>query len=316
MLKNATLRQLRVFEAVARLLSFSKAADELHLTQPAVSMQVKSLEDLVGLPLTEIVGKKVFLTQAGAELARHARLVDMQLVSAGEAIEALRGVRAGRIAIGVVSTAKYFAPRMLAQFRSRHPEIEIRLGVHNRETIVEQLTDNRIDVAIMGRAPAEIATRDMIFADHPLVIIASPNHPLAKRKQVEPDELAQETFMIREGGSGTRAAMESFFLERSVRIEHTMEMTSNETIKQAVVAGLGVAFISGHTVGLELAAGLLTILPVRGLPARRHWHAVHLETKELSPVAQAFCDFLKAEGAAQIEQAMRPPSGWIDTGLK
>jgi DNA-binding transcriptional LysR family regulator len=304
-LKNVTLRQLRVFEAVARHLSFSRAAEELHLTQPAVSMQVKSLEELVGLPLTELIGKKVFLTQAGTEMARYARLVDQQLQAAAESIEALRGVRAGRLSIGVVSTAKYFAPRLLALFRERHPEVELRLTVHNRETIVEQLADNRIDLAIMGRAPQEFPTVEEAFAEHPLVIVAAANHPLAARSRIDPQELAGETFMIRESGSGTRVAMERFFGERGIQLDHTLEIASNETIKQAVIAGMGVAFISAHTVGLEQAAGLLRVLPVDGLPARRKWNLVHLADKQLAPAAQAFREFLLTEGAALVEQAIR-----------
>lgn len=303
--KNVTLRQLRVFEAVARHLSFSRAAEELHLTQPAVSMQVKSLEELVGLPLTELIGKKVFLTQAGTELARHARLVDQQLQAASDAIEALRGVRAGRLSIGVVSTAKYFAARLLAMFRERHPEVELQLTIHNRETIVEQLADNRIDLAIMGRAPQEFATVEEAFADHPLVMIAAPNHPLALRARIEPAEVARETFIIREPGSGTRVAMEAFFSERGIALTRTQEMPSNETIKQAVIAGMGIAFISAHTVGLELATGLLKLLPVRGLPARRKWNLVHLADKQLAPAAQAFRQFLLSEGDTLVEQAIR-----------
>ncbi len=294
-MKNVTLRQLKVFEAVARHLSFSRAAEEMHLTQPAVSMQVRALEDEAGLPLTEQLGKKIFLTDAGAELARHARIVAQQLREAGEALAAMRGVAGGVLRIGVVSTAKYFAPGLLAEFRRRHPGIELRLEVHNRQVIVRQLADNEIDLAIMGRPPQEFATVAETFADHPLVIIAAADHRLAGRRSVAAADLAAETFLIREPGSGTRAAMERFFDEQGLVPQATFEMGSNETIKQAVMAGMGVAFISEHTIALELAAGHLVRLAVRGTPVLRGWYVVQRAEKQLLPVAAAFREFLVNE---------------------
>jgi DNA-binding transcriptional LysR family regulator len=304
-MKHVTLRQLKVFEAVARHLSFSRAAEELHLTQPAVSMQVKQLEDTVGLPLTEQIGKKIYLTAAGTELALHARAIAQQLREAEAAIDALKGLKSGRLNIGVVSTAKYFAPRLLAAFRARHPEVELRLGVHNREVVVQQLADNQIDLAIMGRPPQDIATRAESFAEHPLVIVAAPEHPLAAQERVDPKDLERETFLIREPGSGTRSAMEHFFSEHGIAPRNTLEMSSNETIKQAVMADMGIAFISEHTVGLETAAGRLVLLPVTGLPVMRRWHVVHLQDKRLSPIAAAFREFLLAEGAMLIAAAVQ-----------
>jgi len=294
-MKNVTLRQLKVFEAVARHLSFSRAAEEMHLTQPAVSMQVRALEDEAGLPLTAQLGKKIFLTDAGAELARHARIVAQQLREAGEALAAMRGVAGGVLRIGVVSTAKYFAPGLLAEFRRRHPGIELRLEVHNRQVIVRQLADNEIDLAIMGRPPQEFATVAETFADHPLVIIAAADHRLAGRRSVAAADLAAETFLIREPGSGTRAAMERFFDEQGLVPQATFEMGSNETIKQAVMAGMGVAFISEHTIALELAAGHLVRLAVRGTPVLRGWYVVQRAEKQLLPVAAAFREFLVNE---------------------
>src|SRR6266704_241502 len=294
-MKNVTLRQLKGFEAVARHLSFSRAAEEMHLTQPAVSMQVRALEDEAGLPLTEQLGKKIFLTDAGAELARHARIVAQQLREAGEALAAMRGVAGGVLRIGVVSTAKYFAPGLLAEFRRRHPGIELRLEVHNRQVIVRQLADNEIDLAIMGRPPQEFATVAETFADHPLVIIAAADHRLAGRRSVAAADLAAETFLIREPGSGTRAAMERFFDEQGLVPQATFEMGSNETIKQAVMAGMGVAFISEHTIALELAAGHLVRLAVRGTPVLRGWYVVQRAEKQLLPVAAAFREFLVNE---------------------
>lgn len=301
-MKHVTLRQLRVFEAVARHLSFSRAAAELHLTQPAVSMQVQSLEEQAGTPLFEQMGKKVYLTAAGEELLRHARIIGEQLREADEAIAAIRGLRGGRLSIGVVSTAKYFAPRLLMAFRLRHPEAELRLGVFNREKIVRQLMDNEIDLAIMGSPPREFDTVAQVFAEHPLVIVAPPHHPLVGKKKVEPIQLTGETFLIRESGSGTRAAMERFFAERNVTLDNTFEMGTNETIKQAVMAGMGLAFLSENAISLELSVGCLVKLKVAGTPVKRHWHVVHRAEKRLLPMAEAFIEFMRKEGAGLLAQ--------------
>ena len=304
-MKHVTLRQLKVFESVARHLSFSRAAEELHLTQPAVSMQVKQLEEQAGLPLTEMIGKKVYLTEAGEEVARQARRVAQQVREAAEALDAIKGVRGGRLSIGVISTAKYFAPRLLAEFRRRQPGVELDLRVNNRETVVRQLTDNEIDLAIMGQPPQEFTTVAEAFADHPLVIVAAPDHPLVKVKQIAPSLLAEETFIIRESGSGTRATMERFFVDVGVTPKHTMEMVGNETIKQSVMAGLGLAFISAHTVTLECEVGRMVRLPVTGTPVMRRWFVVHRAEKELLPVAETFRAFLLAEAPALM--ADKPP---------
>ncbi len=305
-MKNVTLRQLKVFEAVARHLSFSRAAEELHLTQPAVSMQVKSLEEEVGLPLTEQVGKKVFLTNAGEEIARHARVISQQLREAAEALAAIKGVQGGQINLGVVSTAKYIAPRLLTQFRKRHPDVELRLGVHNRETVIRLLMNNEIDMAIMGQPPRELETVSDVFADHPLVIIAPPDHPLAGRRALEPAALADETFLIREPGSGTRAAMERFFSEKGVNLKHTLEIGSNETIKQAVMAGMGISFISGHSICLEMSVQRLVCLDILGTPVMRKWHVVRRVEKYLLPHLAAFQTFLCQEGAQLIAESGVP----------
>jgi DNA-binding transcriptional LysR family regulator len=298
-----TLRQLKIFEAVARHLSFSRAAEELHLTQPAVSMQVRSLEEAAGLPLTEQVGKRIYLTEAGTELASHARIVAQQLREAEEALAAMKGLRGGKLNIGVVSTAKYFAPRLLTAFRAEHPDVELRLGVHNREAIVQQLADNEIDLAIMGRPPQELETVSEPFAENPLVFVAEPAHPLAKARRIDPQQLAGESFLLREPGSGTRAAMERFLAEHTVVPARTVEMTSNETIKQAVMAGMGISFISERTIGLELAAGHIVRLNVTGTPLKRHWYVVHRAEKRLLPMAQEFRRFLLKESARFMERA-------------
>lgn len=298
-MRHVTLRQLRVFESVARHLSFSRAAEELHLTQPAVSMQVKQLEEQAGLPLTEMIGKKVYLTQAGEEVARHARRIAQQLREAEEALDALKGVKGGRLSIGVVSTAKYFAPRLMAEFRRSHPGIELDLRVGNRETVVRLLADNEIDLAIMGQPPEEFPTQAEAFADHPLVIVAAPDHPLAGRAHISLADLKEETFLIREPGSGTRAAMERFFAEAGITPRHRLEMAgNNETIKQAVMAGLGLAFISLHSVALECEVGRLVRLSVAGTPVIRRWFVVQRAEKTLLPLPERFRAFLLAEASA------------------
>ena len=299
-MKNVTLRQLRIFEAVARHLSFSRAAEELHLTQPAVSMQVQALEELAGLPLTEQAGKKVRLTAAGEELARQARRIAEQLREAGEALAALKGVEAGRLKIGVVSTAKYFAPSLLAEFRRRHPRVELQLTVKNRGTIVRHLAENDIDLAIMGTPPSEFETVAKIFAEHPLVFIAAPNHPLAEKRRIDPQRLAQETILIREPGSGTRSALERFLAGHRVTAGVTMELGSNETIKQAVMAGLGLSFLSQHTIGLECSVGRLAILNINETPVKRQWRLVYRTDKRLMPAATAFVEFMDSEGSRLI----------------
>ncbi len=299
-MKNVTLRQLKIFEAVARHLSFSRAAEELHLTQPAVSMQVQALEELAGLPLTEQAGKKVRLTAAGEELARQARRIAEQLREAGEALAALKGVEAGRLKIGVVSTAKYFAPSLLAEFRRRHPRVDLQLTVKNRGTIVRHLAENDIDLAIMGTPPSEFETVAKIFAEHPLVFIAAPNHPLADKRRIDPQRLAQETILIREPGSGTRSALERFLVDHRVTAGSTMELGSNETIKQAVMAGLGLSFLSQHTIGLECSVGRLAILNINGTPVKRQWRLVYRTDKRLMPAATAFVEFMDSEGSRLI----------------
>jgi DNA-binding transcriptional LysR family regulator len=308
-MKNVTLRQLKVFEAVANHLSFSRAAEELHLTQPAVSMQVQALAEQAGVPLFEQMGKRIYLTAAGEELLRHVRRIGQQLREASDALAAIRGAKGGRLTLGVVSTAKYFAPRLLVAFRNKHPDADLRLGVFNRETLVNQLADNQVDLAIMGAPPKEFETVAAVFAEHPHVIIAAADHPLAGRRRIEPADLAAQPFLIREPGSGTRGAMERFFTGYGVQLASTTEMTSNETIKQAVMAGMGLSFISEHTIGLELAAGRLVRLPVAGTPVMRQWYVMHRADKQLLPMTTAFLDFMRTDGPRLItRQAPIVPS--------
>lgn len=291
-LRHATLRQLQVFEAVARQLSFSRAAAELHLTQPAVSMQIKLLEAHAGLPLFERMGKKIFLTEAGSELHQHSRVIAQQLRDADEALAALKGLSQGRLVITMVSTAKYFVPPLLARFLKQHPGVTVKLSANNREEVLKQLADNEVDLAIMGRTPEGMEAVVDAFARHPHVVIAAPGHPLANKRRIPLARLAKETFLIREPGSGTRGLLERLFAEHRLPLNVSMEMASNETIKQAVQAGMGISLLSLHTIELELKTRHLAVLDVQGLPIVRDWHVVHLAAKRLSPVAQAFRAFL------------------------
>jgi len=296
-MRNATLRQLRVFAAAARLQSFGKAAEELHLTPPAVSMQIRELEEHVGLPLFDRSGRQVALTVTGEYLLVYVRKVLATLKDAEDAIARFRGLETGRVSIGMVSTAKYFVPRLLAQFRQEHPAIEVKLAVGgNREQLVTLLRANEVDLAVMGRPPRELATRAEPFAVHPHSVVAAPDHPLMRIGHAPASLLNNYEFIIREPGSGTRAAMEKFFADHRLQPRVAMEMASNETIKQAVMAGMGVSFLSLHTIGLERRAGLLAVPDVEGLPVLKRWYVVNNLSKTLSPAAEAFRYFILEEG--------------------
>ncbi len=295
---NISLRQLRVFEAVARHLSHTRAAEELHLTQPAVSMQVRQLEDEVGLPLFERLGKRILLTEAGQEILHYSLTVNRSLREMEEVLESLKGVNRGRLQIAVASTVNYFAPRLLAVFQRRYPGIGLRLDVTNRENLVQLLDSNAVDLVLMGLPPTDIDVESEPFMDNPLVVIAPPDHPLAGARQIPLARLAGEIFVMRETGSGTRQAMERFFSERALTIRQGMQMTRNEAVKQAVRSGLGLSVVSLHTIELELETRRLVTLDVEGFPDRRHWYLVYRRGKRLSPAAGAFRDFVLAEAAS------------------
>jgi DNA-binding transcriptional LysR family regulator len=300
-MKDASVRQLQIFEAAARTLSFSRAAEALRLTQPAVSMQIRQLEHFAGAPLFERMGRRLHLTLAGEELVPHARAVLRALEDPDEALAALKGLKGGRVKLAVVSTAKYFAPSLIARFAEQHPGVQVRLRVENREAVVRMLAANEVDVALMGRPPGELDLVATPFADHPLVIVAPPDHPLARTRRPGLEALAAEVFLVRETGSGTRNAMERFFRERKLPLRVGMEMPSNETIKQAVMAGLGLALISMHTITLELATGVLALVRAPGLPVMRRWYVLHRAEKRLSPAADAFERFVQRNGRAFLE---------------
>jgi DNA-binding transcriptional LysR family regulator len=289
---HVTFRQLKVFEAVARHLSFTQAAQELHLTQPAVSMQIKQLEEAAGLPMFEQLGKKIYLTQAGQEMFHYCRNIASELAAAEETLEQLKGVHRGHLNIAVASTANAFATRLLASFAMEHEGIRFSLDVTNRANLVRQLEDNVRDLVIMGRPPQDMDLVTEAFMDNPLVIIAPPDHPLVQQGRLSLEQLQGEVFVVREQGSGTRIAMERFFNQRGIHLQTGMEMTSNEAIKQAVEAGLGLGIVSIHTLELELETQRLVVLEVEEFPILRHWYVVHRRGKRLSPVAEAFRQFV------------------------
>ena len=301
-MKNATFRQLKTFEAVARLLNYTRAAEELHLSQPAISMQIKQIEEHAGIALFEQIGKKTFLTQAGENVRRLSLAMLSQVKDCDDSLASLRGATGGHLELTVVSTAKYFAPQLLSAFSKPHAGVTIKLSVNNREQVIQQLMENRVDLAIMGRPPRGLNAIASAFAKHPHGIIAPPDHPMAKKKRINLKLLAGENFLIRESGSGTRTSMERVFTDHHVKLASSMELASNETIKQAVMAGLGLSYLSLHTVGLELAAGKLVRLDVIGTPVVREWFVIERKGKILSPLAERFREFLIAKGARLIEQ--------------
>ena len=299
---HLTFRQLSVFEAVARHLSYSRAAQEMHLTQPAVSMQIKQLEENVGLPLFEQLGKKIYLTEAGRELSHYSRVIAQQLSEAETVLGDLKGLQRGRLKISVASTANYFAPQLLANFSQRFPTVTVSLDVTNRQALLAQLANNEMDMAIMGQPPEGLDLVAESFMENPLVVIAPVKHALAAEKGIPLERLQSETFLVREQGSGTRSAMERFFNQHGIQFQAGMEMSSNEAIKQAVQAGLGLGILSLHTIGLELETNRLKVLDVKGFPIMRHWYVVHRKDKRLSTVAQAFKVFLLTEAKSILGQ--------------
>ena len=291
-MKNATFRQLRFFNAVARHLSFAKAAELMHVSAPAVTMQIKELEAEVGMPLFERQGRKVSLTTTGEYMLVYCRKMLALLKDAEDAAARLQRIETGTLTIGMVGTATYFVPALLNKFLKEHEGIEIKLMVGNRGDLVQWLQNSEVDIAIMGKAPDELPTRAEPFAANPLVFVASPEHPLAGESGLRAEDLRQQLFIVREPGSGTRSAMESFFTQARLQPRYSMELQSNDAIKQAVMANLGLGFLSLHTIALELQTRKLCVLPVNGAPLVRAWNVVHTLSKLLSPAAEAFRYFV------------------------
>ena len=295
-MKDATLHQLKVFEAIARSGSFTRAAEELLLTQPTVSQQMKQLTKAMGLPLFEQVGKRLYLTQAGQEVLTVCQDISEKLSQLEMTLANLKGLKQGNLRLAALTTAKYFVPRLLGPFRHRYPGIDVFLQITNRQRVLERLSENLDDLYILGQPPENLDVNVHRFLENPLVAIAPYNHPLAQEKNISLERLAKEPFIMREPGSGTRMAVERFFKENKLALKVEMEIGSNEAIKQAIVGGLGVSVLSRHVLALEGTKGLLTILDVEGFPIQRHWYVVYPASKQLSVVANTFLEYLLDEG--------------------
>lgn len=300
-MKNFTFRQLMLLEAVARNSSFTRASEELHLTQPAVSTQIKLLEEEVGMPLFEHMGKKIFLTAAGREMYTFSRTIAQQFTHIRTLLEEMKGVQRGNLHIAVTSTANYFAPYLLAAFCKQHANVTVNLNVTNRETILRQLTDNIPDMAIMGNPPKGMPLVANSFMSNPLVVIAPPDHPLVHSGRIPLHTLLQESFIVRERGSGTRNAIERMLELRGQTMATTMEMSRDEAIKHAVMAGLGLGIVSLHSLEMEFKLERLAVLNVEGFPICKDWYVVHREGKRFSAAAQGFKEFVLNEGGNLIK---------------
>lgn len=310
--KNATFRQLATFHAVARLGSVSAAADEMHLTQPAVSLQIAALEESAMTPLLQRTGRGIRLTEAGELLDSYALRILELWREAGEEMATLQGVFSGTLRVGAITTAEYLLPPMLVTFANEHPQVKLKLQVGNRDEIVRMLGAQEIDLAIMGRPPAELKTVSTAFARHPMAFLVSPRHALMKAAQARPvtmEELSQQRILVRERGSGTRSTIERLFKDAGLPLRIGSELSSNEAIKHMCAAGFGVAFLSMHTCVLEMEAGVLALLPMERNPIERDWYVMHLAARQLPQVALAFERFLVERGQEEIHRQLgqKPP---------
>jgi DNA-binding transcriptional LysR family regulator len=296
---HTTFRQLEIFEAIARLGSFTRAADELYLTQPTISMQMKKLADIVGVPLIEQVGKKIHLTDAGRELAQTCREVFGSMDRFTMSVADRQGLKKGRLALMAVSTASYFAPRLLGEFSKLYPGIDVSLKVTNREQVLAGMDDNLADLYILGQPPEDADVIAKAFMCNPLVILARPDHPLAGKQDIPLAELAKDPWLVRESGSGTRAAVERLFAEEGLEFRPRMALGSNEAIKQAILAGLGIAVMSTHSLTLN-SPDQFAILKTKGFPICRQWYAVYPAGRQLSTVSRAFLEFLLSHERGDI----------------
>lgn len=306
-MRNVTLKQMRLILAAQDKGSFAAAAEATHVTPPAVTMQIKALEEEIGLPVFERDGAKLIPTAAGLELLDAARRIEAALADARENLEAMKRVDGGRVTVGVVSTAKYFAPRMLAAFTRIHPRVELNLVIGNRSEMLGRFLAGEFDLAIMGRPPEDAAVEARLIGHHPHVVVAAIDDPLAGLDRVEPARLAERVFLVREPGSGTRILMERFLEQAAIRPKFGMEIGSNETIKQAVIAGLGLTFISAHTVAAEIEDRRLALLDVVGLPLWRRWYVVRLTRKRPMPAVRMLGDFVSERGESFLPRAPGVP---------
>ncbi|MET0312906.1 MAG: LysR family transcriptional regulator [Hansschlegelia sp.] len=308
LIRSLTLKQLRARAAVADTGAVSAAARRLSVTPPAVTMQVQLLEAAVGLPLLDRSGDRFRPTDAGREVFEAVGRIETAIRDCVAALEAMKGLEGGRVSVAIVSTAKYFAPMALGAFARAHPKVELTLSVGNRAEVLDLLRSDQVDVAIMGRPPEDLDNVRAVIGDHPHIVIASPDHPLASRTRLPATALSGQTFLMRESGSGPRGRVERRFEKEGVRPKIGMEIGSNETIKQAVIAGLGLAFISAHTVAAEIEDGRLVQLDVVGLPVMRQWHVVRRSAKRLTPPAAAMSSFLTDRGAEFLPKVAREPA--------
>lgn len=292
MMRHATFRQLEVFEAIARLGNFTRASEELHLTQPTVSMQMKKLGDAAGLPLFEQIGRSVHLTDAGRELAVTARAILDALGRFDMTIADMQGLKKGKLRLTVTTTAKYFAPRLLGEFSGIYPGIEVSLKVTNREVVLDRAADNLDDLYILSQPTSAVELIAHPFLQNPLFVLAHPGHPLAGVSNIPIERLAEEPFLMREPGSGTRMSVEQMFQCHGVKLNIRMELGSNEAIKQAILGRLGISILSGHTIGFGAKEEPI-VLDVMGFPIMHQWHIAYPSGKQLSTVAKAFLEFLR-----------------------
>ena len=300
LLKHGTLPQLRLFEASARLGCFARAAEELHMAQPTASIQIKKLSETVGFPLFEQVGKRIHLTEAGKEVYEACKDVFRTLASLEETLTEMRGLDSGRLQLAVTSTAKYFAPRLLGAFIQRYPGVATSLQIHNRNTLVERLANNEDDLYMFADPPEEQEVVAQAILPNPLVVFARNDHPLAGEKDIAFARLAEEPFLMREPGSGTRMVTLKLFEQHGLTPKIRMELSTNEAVREAILAGLGVSILSRYTLGLEPEQTKLVCLDVEGFPLESHWHFVYPVGKQLSAVARAFMDFTRAEAKGLV----------------
>lgn len=296
-LRHITLHQLRLFASLGSHLSFTKAAEELHLSQPAVSIQIKRLEESIGLPLVEQMGKKIFLTAAGKELYSATNDVFDRLEVLGEDMIGMEKGIKGPLSLAAITTAKFFMPYLLGTFLRDYPGVEPTLTITNQSKVVRRLEENLDDLVIMGRMPETLDLEATYFMDNPLVVVAPPDHPLVNKKNIPLERIAEERFIAREVGSGTRAARKKLFAKHGLEANIYMELGSAEAIKQAVMAGLGLSVLSLHNLRVELDAGIISVLDVQHFPLLRQWYAVHPKGKKLSNTSRRFLDFLLKDGA-------------------
>ena len=292
---HLTLQQLKLFEAVSRLGSYTRAAEELNLTQPAVSIQIKRLEEQAGLALLEQVGKKTFLTAAGKAMYQASLDILERVEDLKNTIEDFKGAIKGPLQVSVVTTAKYFMPHLVGMFLQQYPDVEPKLNFTNRARILERLISNEDDFVVMGQIPEDDRLEAYPFLNNILGIVAPVNHPLTGRKNITLKDLTKERFLKREIGSGTRIVFDQMLEERGLHIEPYMELGSSEALKQGVMAGLGLAVLSLHTVQLERDVGKIAVLDVEGFPLTRRWYVVHLKGRKLSLVARTFLDYILEE---------------------